>query len=137
MTYVIKSKLYKTYYNKEKYPLFVGYKSQASRFLDKKSAIKALNELRKTLYKKTQDEKNFVLIKITSKKPKVGTMFVDYTYNSPQPFIISSIERNSDNTDYYIRAFNPKFGENDWGCAGAFNDFVLDNRVIILWKPSK
>ena len=140
MTYIIKSKRYKTYYNKATYPLFACKNNKATKFLTKEEALACLEDLTKVMNDYNLDH-NFSVIKLKQEEElKPGTIFLDLTGKKPDPNIIQSIYWDIDYLDespqkqiLFIESYSFKYGLHQWGCVEAFKTFLSENRVKIIW----
>ena len=136
MSYIIKSKLYKTYYNKETYPIFSCKNNKATKFSNKEEALERLKDLTKGM----SNHSLFVVKLKQEQEIKPGTIFLDLTGKNPDPNIIRSIYLDIDYLDespqkqiLFIESYSFKYGLHQWGCVEAFKTFLSENRVKIIW----
>jgi len=138
MPYIIKSKLYKTYYNKETYPIFPCKNNKATRFNTKKEALACLKDLTKGM---TVHDLFIVKLKPGISELKSGSIFLDLTGKKPDSNIIQSIYWDIDPLDVndrqilFIQAYSAKYGLHQWGCLESFQTFLSENRIKIIWNP--
>lgn len=137
MTYIIKSKLYKTYYNKETYPIFPCKNNKATKFSTKKEALLRLEELTKGM----SNHPLFVVKLKQEQEIKPGTIFLDLTGKKTDPNIIQSLYLDIDplaedeRKILFIWSYSFKYGLHQWGCLESFETFLSENRVKIIWNP--
>ncbi len=116
--------------------LFTSYQNACARFLNKKSALEILKNIRS----EAESGDTYALVKLKEKPkntyvyPKIGTVFLDKGVTI-KGFTVAHIVHSSEEDNQSLHTYDVSMGKGVWGNLSEYYRYLSTGDIEIIWKP--
>ncbi len=116
--------------------LFTSYQNACARFLNKKSALEILRNIRS----EAESGDTYALVKLKEKPkntyvyPKIGTVFLDWGVTI-KGVTVAHIVECSEEDSQSLHTYDVSMGKGVWGNLNEYYRYLYSGDIEVIWEP--